>query len=945
MQSSSHQNIVQICLLGRFNLNYTGQKITGIHPRMQSLLAMILLSPELEVARQLAAIRLWPDSSESQARTNLRHLLHTLRSILPNAEHYLQVTSDILAWNHKSNFHCDVLEFQSAASEHNSVASLEKAISIYQGDLIPTCFEDWIEPERSRLHDLYLSTLQRLIDLLEKEGNQALAIQYAHRLLKIDPLRETTYCRLMELYASQGDRAAVLRTFEVCTLSLKKELEVEPGPETQAAFEALIQPKLKSRVQSQAPPPTHLRIAHLPAPMDGLIGRNREISQAINLIHNHRLVTFTGIGGVGKTRLALETAWKLVGTSDSAAGADGIWWFDLATISTLELLIQTVASTLQITVQANRSILECLLEALGSSRVLLILDNCEHILDITAQFVFDLLRACPQLRVISTSRVSLHLSGESVFYVPPLSNQAEDPSGLNDSELLFYERANAANPSFSFRAEHLETVRAICRRLDGIPLAIELAAAHIRILTPLEIAQKLENAFQLLVQKKHGVPPRHQTLRSTLDWSYQLLSESEARLFRSLSVFSHGFTFYSAMIVCGFKPTETGDLLNDLEGLIDKSLLRPPDSTARHPRIILLELIREYALDRLRESGELDHFRRKHAMYFVELAVRLEPLLESPQQASWLDQLEAEHANLRSALLWFKETGDTENGLRLSSALALFYFMRGYLREGFSWLVDFLSSPTSMDLALRAKACDRAGLLARYQGNYEQAIFWITESLSIRRQLNDLHGVADSFNNLGYVALHQDKDHQAREYYQEALTVHQKINNMQGIADSYSHLAVLSKRKGDYDEAVSLHRSSLEIWRSLEDHQGIAWALYHLGDVFLALRELARARDLFRESLKISDEIRFQWGIVNAIEGIACYAALTGQVETAIRLAGGAAFLRESISLPIPINIESNLQRMLSPAYQVLGEEKAGILFTEGKLLSYNQLIKQSIQL
>jgi predicted ATPase/DNA-binding SARP family transcriptional activator len=943
MQSSFHQDTIQICLLGRFSLNYAGQLITGIHPRMQSLLGMILLSPELAIARQMAAMQLWPDSSESQSRTNLRHLLHTLRSILPDAEHYLQVTPDMLAWNQNSNFEFDVLEFQSAASQINSVESLEKAIHLYQGDLIPTCFDNWIEPARSRLRDLYMSTLLRLTNLLEKQGDIRGAIEVANRLLQADLLREATYCRLMVLHASRGDRASVLRTFDVCAANLQKELGVEPGPETIAILEALIQPQVDLKGQSQASTPAQLRNNRLPAPMDGLIGRSNEKKQVIDLIHGFRLVTLTGIGGVGKTRLAQEIAWKLAGTPDSAVGADGIWWFDLAPISTLETLTQTVAASLQITGRANSSVMESLLEALDSRCILLILDNCEHLLEKTAQFIFELLRACPHLRVLTTSRVSLHLSGEMVFYVPPLSNQADDPSALSESELLFYERARAANPTFSFRPEHLDPVRAICRRLDGIPLAIELAAARMHMLTPLEISQRLENAFQILVQKKHGIPPRHQTLRSTLDWSYQLLNDDEARLFRRLSVFSNGFTLYSVIVVCGFQPAETGELLNALEGLIDKSLLRPLNFSEGQPRMILLELIREYAFDRLSESGERDQVRRKHAMFFMELALRLEPLLESPQQADWLDQLEMEHANLRSAFLWMKETCDAENGLRLASALALFHFMRGHLREGYSWLVDFLSIPAGVDLALRAKACDRAGLLARYQGAYQQANSWSSESLTICRQMNDLHGVADALGNLGYVALHQGADHPAGEYYQEALAIHQQLNNRQGIADSYSHLAMLAYRRGNYNEAVSLHQSSLEIWHGLEDHQGIAYALNHLGYVSLTVGDLPRARDQFRESLKISDAIRFQWGIINAIEGIACYAALTGQSETAIRLAGGAAFLRETISLPIPSSIEMNLQSMLSPAYHALGEEKTSSLHAEGKSLSYEQLIQQSI--
>lgn len=919
--------------------------MVGVHPRLQTLLALVLLSPGFSIDRIRAAALLWPDSTESQARTNLRHLLHTLRSVFPQIDDYIQIKSEILAWDQNAEFHFDVSEFTHAAFQTNSLAYLDQAITLYTGDLLPNCYDDWIEPERSRLRNIYLGILIRQTELLEKDGDLRGAIQAANRLVHTDPLSEASYCRLMELYASLGDRSAIQRTFEACISVLKKELGVEPGPETRAVFEALQESKQNLELQGKKVSSFHLRKNNMPAPLDEMIGRKEEKLQLLDLILKHRLVTLTGIGGVGKTRLAQEIAWELIQNTDSSIAAEGVWWIDLSPISSLELLSQTVAAASHVVIKINHSIMDSLMEELANRRVLLVLDNCEHLLEITAQFIFNLLRACPHLRVITTSRVSLHLAGETLFYVPPLPIQADDPSSLSESELLFYERASAVNSTFGLRADYRDAVRAICRRLDGIPLAIELAAARTRLLSPIEIANKLENVFQLLVQKKHGIPPRHQTLRSTLNWSYQLLSESEGGLFRCLSVFSNGFTLESAMSVCGCTENGTDKLLNDMEALIDKNLLRPAESTASQPRSNMLELIREYAMECLIESGKVHDIRRKHALFFLDLAIRIEPLLESPQQASWLDQLEAEHANLRSALIWMRETGDIHNGLGLASALALFYFMRGYLREGFSWLVDFLAISSDTEISVRAKACDRAGLLARHQGAFEQAIYWISESLSIRRQLNDLHGIADSLNNLGAVALYQENLPLALDYYNEALVIHQQLNNLQGIADSYSHLAILAYQRDNFQEAESMHQMSLDIWRGLEDQQGVAWALCHLGQVSLAKGELIRARNQFRESLELSDLIGFRWGVVNAIEGIACYAALTGQPAAALKLAGGSAHFRNTFNIPLPSGIEIHVNRMLSLAYNALEQEQSRAFFTQGEMLPYKLLIEQTKQL
>jgi tetratricopeptide (TPR) repeat protein len=343
-------------------------------------------------------------------------------------------------------------------------------------------------------------------------------------------------------------------------------------------------------------------------------------------------------------------------------------------------------------------------------------------------------------------------------------------------------------------------------------------------------------------------------------------------------------------------------------------------------RYHMLETIRQYADEKLVGPEAL---REQHAAYFLILAETIEPYLEKAEPTSWLDKLEREHNNLRAVLRWTRENGPVERGLRLASALCLFWFMRGYLSEGFAQIGEFLSSPgQTVNLTRRAKALDRAGMLARYRGELGRAYEWIAEGLSLRRTAGERHGVADSLSNLGFVVLHQGDFTQARQLYSEALSIHRELDNQQGIADSLSHLALMAFYDGDYESAQAMDESSLAIWRGLGDQQGIAWALHRLGNVKLHQGEYSAAHDLFKESLTISNDIGFKWGIASAVEGLACIAACNGQAARAVLLAGGASAIRAAIGTPLSALAQSDFEQMLSPARTLLGKEAAESLWS-----------------
>jgi predicted ATPase/class 3 adenylate cyclase/DNA-binding winged helix-turn-helix (wHTH) protein len=618
-------------------------------------------------------------------------------------------------------------------------------------------------------------------------------------------------------------------------------------------------------VPSAFPPLRSLdqRAHNLPVQPTPLIGREQLGAAACALLRRAevRLLTLTGPGGTGKTRLSLQVAADLLEDF-----ANGVSFVPLAAIRDAALVASSIARTLGLQEKAGQWLLDSLREHLRDQQMLLVLDNFEQVVA-AAPLVTELLAACPRLKCLVTSREVLRLSGEHEFPVPPLD--LPDPSHLPAAETvaqygavaLFIQRALAVQPDFRVDNATAPAVAAICVRLDGLPLAIELAAARLKLLPPQAILARLGRRFELLRGGARDVPERHQTLRQAIAWSYDLLEAGERALFRRLAVFARGYTLEAAEAVCQAVhdavggPEPSPEVLDGVASLLDKSLLRQQEQASGEPRFHMLETIREYGLECLTASGEEPAARHAHADYFLALVEVAEPALMGPDQATWLARLEAEHDNLRAALRWAEESREAEIGWRLAGALCQFWLMRGHLREGQERLARLLGLPLPAPrTAARAKALTRAGHLADNLSDYAAAHAFFEESLAIRRALGDAGGIAAALNDLGWVAFHRNDYTAARMWSEESLAIWRELGDNKGIATSLNNLGFVAYVQGEYTATYTLFQESLALRRALGDKWGIAVALVlmgrtvHLqGDYRQATARLEEGRALFRE--------------------------------------------------------------------------------------------------
>ena len=663
---------------------------------------------------------------------------------------------------------------------------------------------------------------------------------------------------------------------------------------------------------------------NLPQQTTSFIGREKELAELRRLLVRTRLLTLTGSGGCGKTRLGLQLA------ADSLEQyPDGAWLVELAPLVDPGLVPQMVATVLGLKEEPAKPIRQTLAVHLMDKRLLLLLDNCEHLLDGCAQLVDTLLRRCPQVTVLASSREALGIAGEQAYRVPSLSlpdpKQAQTPASIAPFEAvqLFADRALLARPDFEATDQNAATLASICYRLDGIPLAIELAAARLRSLSVEEIHRKLDQRFRLLTGGSRTALPRQQTLRSLIDWSYELLRELEQQLLQRLSVFAGGWTLDAAERVCAGDGVADRDVLDLLTSLVDKSLVVAEQSDG-HYRYRLLETVRQYARDRLLESGDGEVARERHRDYFLALAMEAEPKLRGRAQAEWLQRLEEERENLRASLEWsLAETGSGA-GLRFGQALERFWLTRGYLSEGREWWTRVLGTPGAEEgTPGRATALNAAGVLAFYQADYPAAVARHQESLAIRRQLDDRRGLATSLNNLGNVLCEQGDLASARRLYEESLVIKRELGEQEGIANSVNNLGIVAAEQGDFASARKLFEESLAIMRELGEGSGIAHALINLGRVAFDQGDYPSAGVRYDESLAILHQLGDRPGIANSLEGRATVVAALGGALHAARIWGAAQRLREEIGSPLPQNERRRYDQWVAAARAALGDDAA----------------------
>lgn len=635
---------------------------------------------------------------------------------------------------------------------------------------------------------------------------------------------------------------------------------------------------------------------NLPAALTSFVGREREIEEVKQLLTQTRLLTIAGVGGAGKTRVALQVAEDLL-----EFFGDGVWWMDLAPISNPELIIQFVADVLGIREEAGKSLLQLLTSYMRTKNTLLVMDNCEHLIQGVALFVETILRSAPELRILATSREALGMSGEVIWRIPPLSapglRERVKSENLVQYEAvkLFVERAVAVKADFEITVDNARSVAKICARLDGIPLAIELAAARVRVLSVEEIAERLDDRFRLLVSGNRTALPRQQTLRALLDWSHELLSEHEQILLRRLSIFTGGWTLPAAEKVCFDEEVEAWQILELLTHLIDKSLV-VAESHDRSERYRYLETIRQYAQERLLEAKEVDELACKHAEYFLNLAEEAYSELWGPRQATRLVQLEAEHENLRMALEYMSKDGSrAEMLLRLGSSLWRFWEIRGYISEGRAWLKRALDANPDAPAYLRGNGLRGAGILACQQGDYMQAKALHEQSLTLFRELGNKLGIARELNDLGEIARYLGNYQEAVALHTESLALRYEIDDKEGLAVSLGQLGTIALDRGQHIHARELLEEGLKLNRELGDKQSTALSLNNLGLVSQLLSDFVRAISLFEEALSLYRELKDKLGISNALLNLGSVAKDQGYFKQATTLLNECLVLKQEV--------------------------------------------------
>ena len=637
----------------------------------------------------------------------------------------------------------------------------------------------------------------------------------------------------------------------------------------------LLMDNRKPRVGSERPR------SNLPAPLTSFVGRERELVDTKRLLSRCRLLTLVGIGGIGKTRLALQAAAEVVD-----AYRDGVWYVDLAPRADVALVSSAAAQVLGVREAAGTPLLQALCDHVKGRQLLLLLDNCEHLLTGCTALADALLCSAAELSIIATSREPLHVSGEQTYPLPALSlpNPMAIAESMHRSEAvqLFLERAEKQQPGFALTDARASTVAQLCIHLDGIPLALELAAARVRSLSIEEINARLTDRFKLLTGGIRTALPRQQTLRSSIDWSYDLLRESEQALLCRVSVFAGGWTIAAAEQVCIGDGIDEGAVLDLLSSLADKSLVMTEERNGA-TRFRLLETMRQYAGERLREHGEDAHWRKRHFAYFLAVVLEAETHLRGADEQAWLDRLEVEHDNLRSALAWSSGAGgDAAGGLRLAGAFWRFWLLRGYLSEGRGWLSDLLAiAAGGEDPAARAKALNGAGVLACQQADFPTARILHEEGLAIRRKLGDRRGIAVSLHNLGLVACDQGDYPSARALHEESLAVFRELGERPGIAHSLNNQGDVAYHQGDYDFARTLYEESQAIHRELGDKWGIGITMHNLANVVFQQGDCLRGQALHEESLAIRRELGDRGGVAQSLNSLGTLARDRGDFPSA----------------------------------------------------------------
>jgi predicted ATPase/DNA-binding SARP family transcriptional activator/DNA-binding CsgD family transcriptional regulator len=937
---------LRIYLLGEFRVMLADGTISGAWRlrRASTLVKLLALAPYHRLHREQVLDTLWPDADPAAAANNLHNVLHFVRrAIDPSSASGIvcHLQNEQVSLGPLGRIWTDVESFESAAAvarRTQQPADYRSALGLYAGDLLPgDLYDDWTTVPREGLRSTWLSLLLELAELEEQRGSLVLAIEVLHEAVEREPALEEAHAALMQLFARMGQRQLALRQFDQLRRVLKEELDTEPTAETMRLHEEILAGRL---TPAQPAVSTGSRRHNFPAPLTSFVGRTDEIAEVRRLLISSRLLTLTGAGGAGKTRLAMEAASQMLATYP-----DGVWLVELAALSSPELVTQAVAAAVDVREQAVEPLEVTLTTSLRQKRLLLVFDNCEHLLANCAKLIHTLLRECPEIQVLATSREALGIQGEVIGPVPPLSlPEIGERVALEDTLTaeavgLFVDRATFRQPGFRLTAENAQAVARICRQVDGIPLAIELAAARIGMLSPDQIAARAERSLDVLSRKSSTTPARQQTLRATLDWSYNLLEQAERRLFAHLSVFTGGWTLEEAERII-----EAGDVLESLSQLVDKSLVAAEGSSDGTVRYRMLEPVRQYARGLLKESGLEPLVRSRHAQLYLQLGESAAPHLRGTGQAIWLDRLQIEESNLREALAWaFSDGGDAAVGIRLAGRIWRFWASRSTMAEGQRWLQEAMDHGDRVDPHELVDVVYAGATLAYWQEDYRRAAQLLARSRRLYTDLGDDKGIAWCLTMLGTIAFQKGERARATELQEQALALRQKIGDRYGIAGNLGELGLIADEIGDLERSQELQEESLAIYREFDNQLLVGILLGNLAIIARKRSDFPRARSLLTESLSHLRAVGDKRIVAVDLDLFAIVASHEGQPGRAARLLGAADLLRESIGAPRQLNVIRMLDDVIPGLRARLGESVYSVLYSAGGAMTLEDAVAYAV--
>jgi predicted ATPase/DNA-binding SARP family transcriptional activator len=915
--SGSAESSVRIRLLGGFDVEVDGQLIPASAWRLRKaseLVKVLAITPGHRLQREQAMEQLWPDRPADAALNNLHQALRVARNALSVSgeagQRILVLRDGVLSLCPNGELWVDAEAFASAVREATVASGLAGRLAareLYRGELLPDDrYADWAEAPREALAQDHLTLLAQLAQLHEREGNREAATETLRELLQHDRADESAHRSLMRLYAVDDQRRMALRQYERLRAAMARELEVEPSHESRQLYREILEGRLgpaaptiavraatSSGVSPDSPPvllESSRPLAHrmvgrrrdnLPVQLSSFVGREREMREIERLLASSRALTLTGPGGAGKTRLAIEAA-----ASQISAYQDGVWLVELAALSEPALVVQAIADVFDVREQEAVSLVELVIRHVDDRRLLLLLDNCEHLVEACASTAQALLTGCPNLRIIATSRQSLRIPGEVVFRVPSLPvpdpDAVMDPGELApiDSVRLFVERAQAIVPTFSLTARNAAAVARLCHHLDGLPLAIELAASRVAVLPVTAIADRLDDRFRLLVGGSRTALSRQQTLKATLDWSYNLLTEPQRRVLRALSVFVGGAPLQAVEIVCSGAGLGSSEVLYLLGDLVDQSLVTLDDSDGE-PRYRLLETVREYGREQLIERGEREATEAAHGTWALALAEQAEAALPGPEWQASLARLELDHDNLRAALDR-SLSADADRALRLAASTWQSWLWHGYLAEGRRSLSRALDGPPTPTVD-RARALVGLAALTIRSGETAAGARHADEAFAIFRKLGDPQGACRALQVLGVTNWSEDDLEAAEKTYRLSLEIATDAGFGPGRGAALHGLAVVRWYAGDRREAEALIDESLTLFRALPQTTELTPPMLDLGEILVPQPETGALRMAFQETFAPFQDVASRTAVGYVLANRGMMRRVSGDLEGATR--------------------------------------------------------------